>query len=116
VLVTFEDPTAPVLQAAVAERTATQQRTIYTFLYPIFARLAEKSRSDLVLRDGAAWEETWSGQDAGGCGSGLGTRSNRTSRSTRFRLNGTPTIIFADGRGVPERCWWTLSAAALRQK
>lgn len=101
VIVTFEDPNCPYCKRLWQNMAEMKDVTIYTFLYPILsADSHEKSKAIWCAKDRAA---TWDQYMVGGkvpaaaadnCKDPL---EQNVALGKSLGINGTPTIIFADG-------------------
>ena len=101
VLVTFEDPNCPYCKKLWQNMAEMKDVTIYTFLYPILsADSQEKSKGIWCSKDrAAAWDQYMVGGKApaaaaDGCKDPL---EQNVALGRSLGINGTPTIIFADG-------------------
>jgi thiol:disulfide interchange protein DsbC len=101
VLVTFEDPNCPYCKKLWQNLADMKDVTIYTFLYPILsADSNEKSKAIWCSKDRAAtWDQYMVGGKApanapDGCKDPL---EQNVALGKSLGINGTPTIIFADG-------------------
>ena len=101
VLVTFEDPNCPYCKKLWQNMAEMKDVTIYTFLYPILsADSQEKSKGIWCSKDRAvAWDQYMVGGKApaaaaDGCKDPL---EQNVALGRSLGINGTPTIIFADG-------------------
>ena len=101
VLVTFEDPNCPYCKKLWQNMAEMKDVTIYTFLYPILSAAShEKSKAIWCAKDrAAAWDQYMVGGKspaaaADGCKDPL---EQNVALGKSLGINGTPTIIFADG-------------------
>ena len=101
VLVTFEDPNCPYCKRLWQNMQQLSNVTIYTFLYPILSPDSqEKSKAIWCSKErGAAWEEYMvQGKTPAAAAADCKTPLEQNLALGRdFGINGTPTIIFADG-------------------
>lgn len=100
-IVTFEDPNCPYCKKLWQNMAGMKDVTIYTFLYPILsAESNEKSKAIWCAKDrAAAWDQYMVGGKApaaapADCKDPLG---ENVALGRSLGINGTPTIIFADG-------------------
>lgn len=100
-IVTFEDPNCPYCKKLWQQMAEMKDVTIYTFLYPILsADSAEKSKAIWCAKDrAAAWDQYMVGGKApaaapADCKHPL---DENVALGRQLGINGTPTIIFADG-------------------
>jgi thiol:disulfide interchange protein DsbC len=101
VLVTFEDPNCPYCKKLWQNMAQLNNVTIYTFLYPILSPDSyEKSKAIWCAKDrAAAWDDYMiqgkaPAAAAADCKNPL---EQNVALGREFGINGTPTIIFADG-------------------
>jgi thiol:disulfide interchange protein DsbC len=101
VLVTFEDPNCPYCKRLWQNLSTLNNVTIYTFLYPILSPdSSEKSRALWCSKNRA---EAWDNYMVGGKAPAAAAADCATPLEQNVALgrdlgiNGTPTIIFADG-------------------
>jgi thiol:disulfide interchange protein DsbC len=102
----FSDPDCPYCRRLEKELANVNDVTIYTFLYPIASlhpAAPERSRGIWCSADRVkAWDDYMlrnTAPDAKGCDvTGLDTVQKV---GEKHKINGTPTLIFADGRVVP---------------
>jgi len=103
-LAVFEDPNCGYCKRFEKDLQKVSNVTIYMFLYPILGPdSGEKSRNIWCAKDKAkAWQD-WMVRDvtptAATCDSAAVARNVELGR--KFRINGTPTLVFADGSRVP---------------
>jgi thiol:disulfide interchange protein DsbC len=105
VMVTFEDPNCTYCKKLYRELTSLKNVTIYTFLYPILSQDSfEKSRAVWCAKDRAkAWEEVMTTNKAlpaaaADCKHPL---QQTLDLGRKLDVNGTPTVVFKDGRRIP---------------
>jgi len=101
VLVTFEDPNCPYCKKLWQNLQALDNVTIYTFLYPILSPDSqEKSKAIWCSKNRAqAWDEFMlqSKAPAPAAADCKNPIEQNVALGREFGINGTPTIIFADG-------------------
>lgn len=101
VLVTFEDPNCPYCKRLWQNMQQLNNVTIYTFLYPILSPDSqEKAKAIWCSKDrGTAWEEYMvQGKAPTAAAAECKTPLEQNLALGRdFGINGTPTLIFADG-------------------
>jgi thiol:disulfide interchange protein DsbC len=103
-LAVFEDPNCGYCKRFERELQKVDNVTVYMFLYPILGPdSADKSRNLWCTKDkGRAWQD-WMVRDqaapAANCDVAAVNRNVEFGR--RYRISGTPTLIFADGTRVP---------------
>lgn len=103
-LAVFEDPNCGYCKRFERDLQSVDNVTIHLFLYPILsADSIEKSKNIWCAKDKAkAWED-WMAHDqtpkAASCDSAAVTRNIEIGR--KYKITGTPTVIFADGTRVP---------------
>ena len=101
VLVTFEDPNCPYCKKLWQSIAQLNNVTIYTFLYPILSPDSqEKSKGIWCSKDrAAAWDEYMvQGKSPAPAPADCKTPLEQNLALGRdYGINGTPTIIFADG-------------------
>jgi thiol:disulfide interchange protein DsbC len=103
-LVVFEDPNCGYCKRFERDLQKVNNVTVYMFLYPILGPdSGEKSKNIWCAKDKAkAWQD-WMVRDvmptASNCDSSAIARNVELGR--KFRINGTPTLVFADGSRVP---------------
>ncbi|HTN50515.1 MAG TPA: DsbC family protein [Burkholderiaceae bacterium] len=101
VLVTFEDPNCPYCKRLWQNFQQLNNVTIYTFLYPILSPDSqEKARAIWCAKDrGAAWEEymVQGKPPAAAAPECKAPLEQNLALGKDFGINGTPTLIFADG-------------------
>lgn len=116
VIATFEDPNCGYCKRLAKELVGLNNATIYTFLLPILGEDSDrKSRQIWCAADRAkAWndwmveERAPSGKD--NCDTSVLARNVEFAR--KWKINGTPAIVFADGERAPG----ALPLAAIEQK
>ncbi len=113
----FEDPNCGYCKRFERDLQAVDNVTIHLFLYPILGpdSLA-KSRGIWCAKDKArAWTD-WMVRDQAPAAAGAGCDAAALTRNTEFgrkwRITGTPTLVFADGSRIPG----ALSTAQVEQK
>jgi thiol:disulfide interchange protein DsbC len=103
-LAVFEDPNCGYCKRFEKDLQKVNNVTIYLFLYPILSKdSGEKSKNIWCAKDKArAWQD-WMVRDvppaAASCDSAAIARNVELGR--KFRITGTPTLVFADGSRVP---------------
>jgi thiol:disulfide interchange protein DsbC len=104
VMVTFEDPNCPYCKKHRANLQDLKDVTIYTFLYPILSPDShEKSKAIWCAKDRAAsWDEYMvQGKAPPAAAADCKTPLEQNVALGRdLGINGTPTIIFADGSRI----------------
>ena len=105
-LVIFADPNCGYCKRFEKELQAVKDVTVYTFLYPILGGDSpEKSRDIWCAKDSTkAWRDwmldgTTPPRLMGQCDTGALTRN--TAMGKKYRVNGTPALVFEDGKRVP---------------
>ena len=106
-LAVFEDPNCGYCKRFERDLQSVDNITIYMFLYPILgADSVEKSKKIWCAKDpGKTWQDLMvrdqalGGAVAPGCDVGAIARNVELGR--KHKVNGTPTLIFADGSRVP---------------
>lgn len=100
----FEDPNCGYCKRFERDLKKVDNVTVYLFLYPILsADSSEKSRNIWCAKDKVkAWED-WMLRDktpaSANCDASAVTRNVELGR--KYKITGTPTIIFTDGSRVP---------------
>ena len=102
----FEDPNCGYCKRFERDMQKVDNVTIYMFLYPILgADSVEKSKAIWCAKDrGAAWLD-WMLRDqpvassSGGCDATALSRNVELGR--KYKINGTPTLLFTNGSRVP---------------
>ena len=105
-LVVFADPNCGYCKKFEREMLQVKDVTVYTFLYPILGGDSpEKSRNIWCSKDnGKAWRD-WMiegvapQKSIGQCDVAALTRNTALGR--KYRVNGTPALVFEDGKRVP---------------
>lgn len=103
-LAVFEDPNCGYCKRFEKDLQKVNNVTIYMFLYPILgADSGEKSKNIWCAKDKAkAWTD-WMVRDVtpavASCDSAAVTRNVELGR--KYKVTGTPTLVFADGSRVP---------------
>ena len=103
-LAVFEDPNCGYCKRFEKDLQKVNNVTVYLFLYPILgADSGEKSKNIWCAKDKArAWND-WMVRDVApavaSCDSAAVTRNVELGR--KFKITGTPTLVFADGSRVP---------------
>ena len=103
-LAVFEDPNCGYCKRFERDLQGVDNVTIHLFLYPILsAESIEKSKHIWCAKDkGKAWQD-WMVRDqlpkVANCDSTAITRNVEIGR--KYKITGTPTLIFADGTRVP---------------
>jgi len=105
-LVVFEDPNCTYCKALERDLQAVKDVTIYTFLMPILGQdSVVKSRDIWCAKDsGKAWRNwmvrgTMVPREMGKCD--FSALQRNTDLGQKFRIQGTPAIVFDDGSRVP---------------
>jgi thiol:disulfide interchange protein DsbC len=100
-IVTFEDPNCPYCKKLWQQMSDMKDVTIYTFLYPILsADSTEKSKAIWCAKDrAAAWDQYMVGGKAPAAAAAdcKHPLDENVALGRQLGINGTPTIIFADG-------------------
>jgi len=102
----FEDPNCGYCKRFERDMQKVDNVTVYMFLYPILgADSVEKSKAIWCAKDrGTAWLD-WMLRDqalsstAGGCDATALSRNVELGR--KYKINGTPTLLFTNGSRVP---------------
>ena len=100
----FEDPNCGYCKRFERDMQKIDNVTVYMFLYPILgADSGEKSKAIWCAKDpGKAWQD-WMVRDqpasAASCDAAALTRNTEFGR--KYKITGTPTLIFVDGTRVP---------------
>jgi thiol:disulfide interchange protein DsbC len=103
-LAVFEDPNCGYCKRFEKDLQKINNVTVYMFLYPILGPdSGEKSKNIWCAKDKAkAWQD-WMVRDvtpaAANCDSAAIARNVELGR--KFKITGTPTLVFADGSRVP---------------
>jgi thiol:disulfide interchange protein DsbC len=102
----FADPNCPYCKTFERDLATIKNVTVYTFLYPVLGPDSdEKSRQIWCAKDAAASWRGWmiDGKPPtrllGPCDNSAIARNTAFGR--KHRLNGTPAVVFEDGRRVP---------------
>lgn len=100
----FEDPNCSYCKRFERDLAKVDNVTIHLFLYPILGPdSADKSRNLWCAKDRAAAWQDWMLRErtpaAANCDTSALTRNVELGR--KYRINGTPTIVFSDGSRVP---------------
>ncbi len=103
-LAVFEDPNCGYCKRFERDMQKVSDVTVYMFLYPILsADSAEKSRNIWCAKDrNKAWQDLMLRDQAiapASCDSSALARNIEFGK--KYRITGTPTLIFADGTRVP---------------
>lgn len=105
-IVIFADPNCGYCKRLERELNNVKDITVYTFLYPILGGDSpEKSRSIWCAKDNAKAWRSWMLDGAvppramGACDDGALARNEALGR--KYKVNGTPAIVFEDGRRAP---------------
>jgi thiol:disulfide interchange protein DsbC len=105
-LVVFADPNCGYCKKFETEMQQVKDVTVYTFLYPILGGDSpEKSRNIWCAKDnGAVWRNwmingTTPMRSMGQCDTGALQRN--VALGKKYRVNGTPALVFEDGKRVP---------------
>jgi thiol:disulfide interchange protein DsbC len=100
----FQDPNCGYCKRFERELQQVSNLTVYMFLYPVLgADSVDKSRNLWCSRDrGKAWQD-WMVRDQAAphatCDTAALARNIEFGR--RYKITGTPTLVFADGKRVP---------------
>ncbi|MDO9142897.1 DsbC family protein [Rhodoferax sp.] len=103
-LAVFEDPNCGYCKRFEKDLQKVDNVTVYLFLYPILGKdSVEKSKNIWCAKDKVkAWQD-WMVRDvtpaAASCDSAAIARNVELGR--KFKITGTPTLVFADGSRVP---------------
>ena len=103
-LAVFEDPNCGYCKRFERDLQKVQDVTIYTFLYPILSPdSAEKSRNIWCAKDRvAAWQDHMLREKVTPPAScDTSTLQRNLAFGKKFKITGTPTLIFVDGSRVP---------------
>jgi thiol:disulfide interchange protein DsbC len=105
-LVVFADPNCGYCKKFETEMQQVKDVTVYTFLYPILGGDSpDKARNIWCAKDnGAVWRNwmingTTPMRSMGQCDTAALQRNVALGR--KFRVNGTPSLVFEDGKRVP---------------
>ncbi len=105
-LAVFEDPNCGYCKRFEKDLQKVDNVTISMFLYPILgADSAERSRNLWCAKDRAkAWQD-WMVRDQAAAAAATGCDASALMRNVelgrKYKITGTPTLIFADGSRVP---------------
>ena len=100
----FEDPNCPYCKQFERDLQKVDNVTVYMFLYPILGPdSVEKSRHFWCAKDkGKAWVDWMVRDHAPGTAScDTAAISRNVEFGKKYRISGTPTLVFADGTRVP---------------
>jgi thiol:disulfide interchange protein DsbC len=102
----FADPNCGYCKKFETEMQQVKDVTVYTFLYPILGGDSpEKSKNIWCAKDnGAAWRDwmikgTAAPRSMGNCD--VAALQRNVALGKKFRVNGTPALVFEDGKRVP---------------
>ena len=105
-LVVFADPNCGYCKKFEKEMQQVKDVTVYTFLYPILGGDSpDKSRDIWCAKDnGAVWRDwmikgTAPARSAATCDTAALQRN--VAMAKKFRINGTPALVFEDGKRIP---------------
>jgi len=103
-LAVFEDPNCGYCKRFEKDLLKIDNVTVYLFLYPILSPdSTEKSKNIWCAKDKAKVWQDWMVRDvtpaAASCDSSAIARNVELGR--KFKITGTPTLVFADGSRVP---------------
>jgi thiol:disulfide interchange protein DsbC len=105
-IVVFADPNCGYCKRFERELQRAKDMTVYTFLYPILGGDSpEKSRNIWCAKDNTTAWRSWMLDSVappramGECDAGAIERNAALGR--KYRVNGTPAIVFEDGKRVP---------------
>jgi len=105
-LVVFADPNCGYCKKFEKEMQSVKDVTVYTFLYPILGGDSpDKARNIWCAKDnGAVWRDwmirgTAAPRSMGQCDTTALQRN--VALGKKFRVNGTPALVFEDGKRVP---------------
>ena len=103
VLVTFSDPNCPYCKRFEKDLAKVDDITIYTFLYPILSQDSiDKSKAVWCSADKSkAWNELMLNGTAPAAARCDTPIEKNIEFGHKYRVNGTPTLIFANGERVP---------------
>ena len=106
VIASFEDPNCGYCKRLAKDLQGLKDATVYTFLYPILGQDSiEKSKNIWCAKDRTAAWRNWMldgatpGKAMGQCDLGALARNSEFGR--KYRINGTPGIVFEDGKRSP---------------
>ncbi|MDE2607559.1 MAG: DsbC family protein [Burkholderiales bacterium] len=102
----FEDPNCPYCKHFERDLQKVDNVTVYMFLYPILGPdSVEKSKAIWCSRDkGRSWEDWMIKGEAPAkaeAACDVGALARNTEFGRKYRITGTPTLVFADGSRVP---------------
>lgn len=105
-LVVFSDPDCPYCKKVEKDLAKLKDVTIYTFLYPIESLHPAASEKAVAIWCSAdrvkAWDDLMLRGIAPGADKTCKTPIDEIARlGQKLKINGTPTLIFADGQRVP---------------
>lgn len=103
-LAVFEDPNCGYCKRFEKDLQKVDNVTVYLFLYPILGKdSVEKSKNIWCAKDKTKTWQDWMMRDvtpaAASCDSAAVVRNVELGR--KFKITGTPTLVFADGSRVP---------------
>lgn len=105
-LVIFADPNCGYCKKFERDLVQAKDVTVYTFLYPILGNdSADKSRNIWCAKDSAKTWRAWMvdgvqpAKTTGDCDASVLQRNTELGR--KHRINGTPALVFEDGKRVP---------------
>lgn len=103
-LAVFEDPNCGYCKRFEKDLQKVNNVTVYMFLYPILSPdSTEKSKNIWCAKDKVKTWQDWMVRDvtppAASCDSAAITRN--VALGQKFKITGTPTLVFADGSRVP---------------
>jgi thiol:disulfide interchange protein DsbC len=103
VLAIFSDPNCPYCKRFEKDLAKVDDITIYTFLYPILSQDSnEKSKAVWCSADKSkAWSDMMLNGTVPAAGQCDTPIAKNLALGRKFRVNGTPTLIFASGERVP---------------
>jgi thiol:disulfide interchange protein DsbC len=103
VLYTFEDPNCGFCKRLAPTLAQLKNVTIYTFLYPILSQDSfEKSKNVWCAKDrAAAWHAQMNEGKTAPAADCKHPLQENLELGRKLAVDGTPTLIFADGRRVP---------------
>lgn len=104
-LAVFSDPDCPFCHKLEQELTKVDNVTIYTFLYPLASLHPDATRKAVAIWCSPDKVKTWDDWMLNGKEIPKATCDNPIARNealgNSFNINGTPTLIAADGRMMP---------------
>jgi thiol:disulfide interchange protein DsbC len=104
VLAVFSDPNCPYCKRFEKDLAKVDDITIYTFLYPILSQDShDKAKSIWCSADKSkAWSDLMLSGTVPTAATGCDTPIEKNLQlGQKFRINGTPTLVFASGERVP---------------